>query len=288
MVPQVPKEGSICGPCDRPAYLKLYKAKNIKENENGQVNVEGNSPLRKNSNWHVLYGPGRRQASKIYRGESCTSHHTTHQVSGTCIIPRHKDLLAPLQPSTLQGVRRQHIECLNYRALWEQPGQLLCLGLSRVPPGGGPVAHVHHHLPLQQVGGDAVVEVLRHSNYHQISCSSTGETRYIHSMRDQGPIPVRVSASNGNLITSRSQPTSQRPPKVSTPNHTNILLSPLPPHHLSIQPSLQGGGPVLDDICLPLTAPLPLLPVKASVSEGHVFCNQTMQSLSLLLVIPPC
>merc|ERR1719341_941014 len=123
MVPQVPKEGSICGPCDRPAYLKLDKAKNVKENENGQVNVEGNSPLRKNSNWYVLYGPCRRQASEIYRGKSCTSHHTTHQVSGTCIIPRHKDLqakhlldhqphehpllpdlLAPLQPSTLQGV----------------------------------------------------------------------------------------------------------------------------------------------------------------------------------------
>merc|ERR1719341_816263 len=207
MVPQVPKEGSICGPCDRPAYLKLYKAKNVKENENGQVNVEGNSPLRKNSNWHILYGPCRRQASKIYRGESCTSYHSTHQVSCTCIIPGHKDLHTPLQPSTLQGVRRQHIECLDYRALWEQPGQLLCLGLSRVPPGGGPVAH---------------------GNYHQISCSSTGETIYLHAMRDQGPIPVRVSASNGNLITSRSQPTSQRPPKVSAPNHTNILLSPLP------------------------------------------------------------
>ena len=46
-------------------YLILYKAKNVKENKNCQVNVEGNSPLRKNSNWYILYGPCRRQASGV-------------------------------------------------------------------------------------------------------------------------------------------------------------------------------------------------------------------------------
>ena len=72
--------------------LKFNKSEDVQKAEDGQMNVERNSPEREDRDRNILDGPGRGQTTHIHRSEASTAHIPGDKVPGIHIITSNKHL----------------------------------------------------------------------------------------------------------------------------------------------------------------------------------------------------
>ena len=85
----------------RMIYLEFCNRKNVKKDEDSEMNVKRNSPLCKNGHGNILDGSGGDQETRVDGGEPGSTDHHGHALPGVPVIPGHEHLFAALQSSIL-------------------------------------------------------------------------------------------------------------------------------------------------------------------------------------------